>query len=548
MKTRKIVIVGGVAGGASAAAKARRVDELAEIDIFERGPYISFANCGLPYFIAGEIDDRSKLLIMTAEKFWERYRIRAHVNHDVIAVDREKKTITVKGPDGAMREVAYDKLILSQGAKPIVPPIPGVDLPHVFTLRDIPDMDRIVSHIDERKPRRAVIIGGGFIGLEMAEAFHRRGMHVTVVERTPHILPLLDEDMAAHVQNQTRRDDFVFKTSSEATRFNEREVEFADGSKVEADLVLMSVGVKAEVELARAAGLLIGETGGVKTNARLETSDSSIYAVGDAAEVTHRITGARARIALAGPANRQGRIAGANAAGAHMIYPGAVGTSIVRVLNTTVGFTGMNSAQAAKAGFTFFTSLTRDFSHAHYYPGATPVLIKIIAEESTGRLLGAQIVGEQGVDKRTDILATAIAGRMTVFDLENLDLAYSPPFGSANDPVNVAGFVASHIVRGDAASIAPETWERNGELIIDVRDADEVAQFGAIDKAVNIPLPQLRNRIGEVPRDQTVVTYCQKGQRGYLAARILQGRGFENVSNLRGGFLQWRLQPSGRKS
>ena len=544
MKTAcKIVIVGGVAGGASAAAKARREDELAEIDVFERGPYISFANCGLPYYIAGEIDDRAKLLIMTAETFWERYRIRAHVNHDVVAINRENKTITVKEPGGATREVGYDKLILSQGAKPIVPPIPGVDLPHVFTLRDIPDMDRIVAYIDERKPRRAVIIGGGFIGLEMAEAFHRLGMHVTVVERTPHILPLLDDDMATHVQNQTRRDDFIFKTGSEATRFTERSVEFADGSKVEADLVLMSVGVKAEVELARAAGLQIGDTGGVKTNARLETSDSSIYAVGDAAEVTHRITGARARIALAGPANRQGRIAGANAAGAHMIYPGALGTSIVRVLNMTVGFTGMNSAQATKAGFTFFTSLTRDFSHAHYYPSATPVLIKIIAEESTGRLLGAQIVGEQGIDKRTDILATAIAGRMTVFDLEDLDLAYSPPFGAANDPVNVAGFVAGHIVRGDVASISPENWKRNGEVVVDVRDADEVEQFGKLEKAVNIPLPQLRDRLEEIPREGRVVTYCQKGQRGYLAARILQGRGFENVSNLRGGFLQWRLQP-----
>jgi NADPH-dependent 2,4-dienoyl-CoA reductase/sulfur reductase-like enzyme/rhodanese-related sulfurtransferase len=542
MKTpRRIVVVGGVAGGASAAAKARRVDELAEIDIFERGPFISFANCGLPYYIAGEIDDRAKLLIMTAEKFWEKYRIRAHVNHDVVAINRENKTITVKGSDGAMREVGYDKLILSQGAKPIVPPIPGVDLPHVFTLRDIPDMDRIVTYINDRKPRRAVIIGGGFIGLEMAEAFHRRGMRVTIVERTPHILPLLDDDMAVHVQNQTRRDEFVFKTNSEATRFNESSVEFRDGSKIEADLVLMSVGVKAEVELARAAGLQIGETGGVKTNARLETSDSSIYAVGDAAEITHRITGARARIALAGPANRQGRIAGANAAGAHMVYPGALGTSIVRVLNTTVGFTGMNSAQAAKAGFTFFTNLTRDFNHAHYYPGATPVLIKIIAEESTGRLLGAQIVGERGVDKRTDVLATAIAGRMTVFDLENLDLAYSPPFGSANDPVNVAGFVASHIVQGDSAGVAPENWKRNGELVVDVRDAEEVEQFGMIDKAVNIPLSELRDRVDELPREQEIVTYCQKGQRGYLAARILQGRGFENVSNLRGGFLQWRL-------
>lgn len=545
MKTpRRIVVVGGVAGGASAAAKARRVDELAEIDVFERGPYISFANCGLPYYIAGEITDRAKLLIMTPQKFWERSRVRAHINHDVISINRVAKTITVQGPDGRTRDVAYDKLILSQGAKPIVPPIAGAELPHIFTLRDIPDMDRIVNYIDQSKPRSAVVIGGGFIGLEMAEAFHRRGMAVTIVERTPHILPLLDRDMAIHLQNEVRSDKFVFKTGSEATRFTEQGVEFSDGAKISADLVLMSVGVKAEVELARAAGLQIGETGGVKTNARLETSDPNIYAVGDAAEITHRITGARARIALAGPANRQGRIAGANAAGAHLIYPGALGTAIVRVLDLAVGFTGMNSAQASKAGFSFFTSMTRDLSHAHYYPGATPVLIKIIAEESTGRLLGAQVIGEHGVDKRIDVLATAITGRMTVFDLEDLDLAYSPPFSSANDPINIAGFVASHIARGDVATVAPESWKPNGELLVDVRDPDEVQELGILGKAINIPLPLLRDAVNDLPRERRIVTYCQKGQRGYLAACTLQGRGFTNVANLRGGFLQAKLQDS----
>jgi NADPH-dependent 2,4-dienoyl-CoA reductase/sulfur reductase-like enzyme/rhodanese-related sulfurtransferase len=537
----RIVIVGGVAGGASAAAKARRVDENADIQIFERGPYISFANCGLPYFIAGEIDDRAKLIIMTPEKFWERSRVRAHVNHEVLSINRAAKTIGVRQPDGARRDVPYDKLILSQGAKPIVPPIPGADRPHVFTLRDIPDMDRIASFINERHPRRAVIIGGGFIGLEMAEAFHHRGVHVTIVERNPHILPLLDRDMAAHLQNQVRRADFDFKTSVEAARFTADGVEFADGSRLPADLILMSVGIKAEVELARAAGLEIGETGGVKTNGRLESSDPNIYAVGDAAETMHALTGARARIALAGPANRQGRIAGANAAGARLIYPGALGTSIVRVLNMTAAFTGLNSAQAAKAGFTFFTSLTRDQSHAHYYPGATPVLIKIVAEEGTGRLLGAQVLGEHGVDKRVDVLATAITGKMSVFDLENLDLAYSPPFGSANDPVNTAGFVAGHIARGDLPTVAPETWRPNGDYLLDVRDPDEVEESGALGNAVNIPLGQLRDRLEELPRDRRIVTYCQKGQRGYLAACALRGRGFDNVANLRGGFLQAKL-------
>lgn len=537
----RIIIVGGVAGGASAAARARRVNETAEIHVFERGPFISFANCGLPYFIAGEIDDRSKLIVMTPERFWERSRVQAHVSHEVLSIERIAKTILVKGPDGATSEVAYDKLILSQGAKAIVPPIPGVELPHVFTLRDIPDMDRITQFVDSQKPGRAVVIGGGFIGLEMAEAFHHRGIQVTIVERNPHILPLLDRDMAAELQNQTHRADFDFKVGAEAKAFTRDGVEFADGTNLAADLILLSVGVKAEVELAKVAGLEIGVTGGVKTNGRMESSDPDIYAVGDAAETMHALTGARARIALAGPANRQGRIAGANAAGAKFTYPGALGTSIVRVLNMTVGFTGLNSAQASKAGFSFFTSMTRDYSHAHYYPGATPVIIKLVIEEGTERLLGAQVMGQRGVDKRVDVFATAISGKMTVSDLENLDLAYSPPFGSANDPVNVAGFVAGHISRGDIPTVAPETWQPDGEYLLDVRDTDEVAELGRLGNAVNIPLGELRDRLGELPRDRRIVAYCQKGQRGYLATCLLRGHGFEKAANLRGGFLQAKL-------
>jgi rhodanese-related sulfurtransferase len=347
--------------------------------------------------------------------------------------------------------------------------------------------------------------------------------------------------MATHLENQIRHDDFDFKTGTGATAFTSEGVEFADGSKLKADLILLSVGVKAEVELAKSAGLEIGATGGVKTNGRMESSDPDIYAVGDAAETMHALTGARARIALAGPANRQGRIAGANAAGAKLTYPGALGTSIVRVLTMTVGFTGLNSAQAIKAGFSFFTSLTRDHSHAHYYPGVTPVMSKIIVEEGTGRLLGAQVMGEAGVDKRVDVFATAIAGKMTVDDLENLDLAYSPPFGSANDPVNTAGFVAGHIARGDIPTVAPETWRPDGEFVLDVRDADEVAELGKLKNAVNIPLGELRDRLGELPKDRRIIAYCQKGQRGYLAVCLLRGHGFENTANLRGGFLQARL-------
>jgi NADPH-dependent 2,4-dienoyl-CoA reductase/sulfur reductase-like enzyme/rhodanese-related sulfurtransferase len=538
---RKIVIVGGVAGGASAAARARRIDESAEIHIFERGPYISFANCGLPYFIGGEIRDRAKLLIMTPEKMWTRSRIHAHVNQEVLSIDRSSKTIRVKRPDGGEEAVGYDKLILSQGATPIVPPIPGAELPHVFTLRDIPSMDRIVAFIEARQPKSAAVIGGGFIGLEMAEAFHLRGMRVTIVEKFPHILPALDADMALDLEQRIRGDGFELRTGAEAKAITATGIELADGSHVSGDLVLLSVGVKAEVGLAKDAGIEIGATGGVKTNARMETSDPDIYAVGDAAETTHAITGARTRIPLAGPANRQGRVAGANAVGGHFHYSGALGTAIVRVLHMTAATTGLNSAQAAKAGLSFMASMTRDNSHAGYYPGAKPTLIKILVQEGDGRLLGAQVLGEEGVDKRIDVLATAIAGGMTVFDLESLDLAYAPPFGSANDPVNVAGFVAGHIVRGDVVTVAPEEWKPNGEFLLDVRDESEITQTGRLAGAAHIPLDRLRDRLEELPRDRNIVVYCQKGQRGYLAACALRGQGFDKVANLRGGFAQAAL-------
>jgi NADPH-dependent 2,4-dienoyl-CoA reductase/sulfur reductase-like enzyme/rhodanese-related sulfurtransferase len=537
----KILIVGGVAGGASAAARARRVDESAEITIFERGPYISFANCGLPYHIAGEIEDRSKLLIMTPEKMWMRSRVDVHVNHEVLSIDRPAKTIRVRSNDGSEQNFSYDKLILSQGAKPIVPPIPGADLPNVFTLRDVPDMDRILAFLDSRRSGTAAIIGGGFIGLEMAESFHRRGIRVTVIEKLPQILPLLDHDMALHLENSVRGEEFAVMTGAEARSFSAEGVELTNGTFVPAELILLSVGVRAEVELARRAGLEIGVTGGVKVNARMESSDPDIYAVGDAAETTHMLTGARTRIPLAGPANRQGRIAGANAAGGHSLYAGALGTSIVRVLHMTAGFTGLNSAQAAKAGFSFFTSVTIDPNHASYYPGSSPIRIKLVAEEGTGRVLGAQVVGEDGVDKRTDVLATAIAGKMTAFDLESLDLAYAPPFGSANDPVNTAGFVADHIVHGDVATISPEDWKPNGEFLLDVREPGEVAESGVLRNAVHIPMGELRDRLGELPRDRKILIYCQKGQRGYLAACALLGNGFKDVVNLRGGFAQARL-------
>jgi len=536
---QRILIVGGVAGGATAAAKARRVDEHVQIDIYERGQYVSFANCGLPYYISGKIKDRDKLLILTPDEFWQKYRVRTHVNHEVTRLDRARKLAFVKNDQNEIIEVPYDKLILSQGASPIVPPLEGMNAPHVFTLRDVPDVDKIKRFIDEKKPKTAAVIGGGFIGLEMAEAFHKRRMNVTVIEKARHILPLLDDDLAWELQESLAVPRFCIRSAIGAVSIMDDRIQLEDNSEVLAELVLVSVGVQPEVSLAREAGLEIGVTGGIKTNNKMESSDPHIYAVGDAAEITHRLTGARVRIPLAGPANRQGRIAGANAAGAHMTYGGALGTSIVRVLQQTVGMTGLSSRQAREAGYSFFTSMTRDPHHALYYSNASQIVSKIIVEEGSGRLLGAQILGNKGVDKRIDVLATAIYAGMTVNDLENLDLAYAPPFGTANDPVNTAGFVSGHILCGDLQTVSPETWQpAKGDLLLDVRDLKEIKTAPPLKGAVHIPLSELRDRLDELSKDQRIIPYCYKGQRGYLAARILIGHGFTCVVNLRGGLQQ----------
>ncbi len=536
----RIVIVGGVAGGATAAAKARRENEQAEITVFERGPYVSFANCGLPYYLGGEITSREKLLLMTPKRFWDRYRISVYTHHEVLKIDRSKKVVLVEG-EGKVFEKPYDKLILSQGAAAIVPPFKGVDQKHVFTLRDIPDMDRIDEFLKKNNPKTAVVIGGGFIGLEMAEAFFHRDIRVTVIEKAPHILPLLDNDVAAELTEILLQKGLQIRSGIGATELGEKEVILEDGTCVPADMVLLSVGVKPEIKLAREAGLAIGNTGGVRANGRMESSDPDIYAVGDAAETTHLMTGSRVRVPLAGPANRQGRVAGANAAGGHLTYPGTLGTSIVRILNHTIGYTGLNSRQAREAGFSFFSSMTRDNSHASYYPGAKSLLIKILVEEGTGRILGAQVLGEEAVDKRVDVFATAIFAKMCVADLESLDLAYAPPFGSANDPANVAAFVASHEVRGDIRIEDPAQLKPQEVFLLDVRTCDELKLYGKIAGASHIPLDDLRDSLNHLPVDQRIVVYCQKGQRGYLATQILKQSGFSQACNLKGGFLQARF-------
>lgn len=539
----KIVVVGGVAGGASAAAKARRENETAEIHIYERGEFLSFANCGLPYFIGGEIHSQEKLLLMTPQKFWDKYRIYAHIHHEVLSIHPEKKKIKVQNQQGQVESISYDKLILSQGASPIVPPFEGHDLPHVFTLRNIPNMLAIHRYIAEKSPKHAVVIGGGFIGLEMAEAFMNRGLNVSIVEKMPHVLPQLDRDMAVAFESRLKELPLQLYTGQGAKAFTEDQVLLENGESLPADLILVSIGVKPEIEMAREAGLIIGKTGGVYANGRMESSDRDIYVVGDAAETTHFLTGSRVRMPLAGPANRQGRIAGANAAGAHLMYRGTLGTSIVRVEEHVIATTGLNTRLAEQGGFSFFSSITRDPNHASYYPGASPVVIKLLCQEGSGQILGAQVLGKEGVDKRIDVLATAIMAKMTVFDLEHLDLAYSPPFNSAKDPVNIAGYVASHEVRGDIRLIAPENCKDVAALFLDVRNPGELETHGQFKGAVNIPLSQLRNRLNELPQSEKIVVYCQKGQRGYLASKILMQQGFKQVYNLKGGFLQAKQIP-----
>ena len=531
--TPRIVIVGGVAGGATAAAKARRQNEHAEIVIYERSSAVSYANCGLPYYVGGIIRDRRRLLVQSAEGLKARYGIDVNTRHEVLRIDRRSKRVTVRGPDGAEFEDRYDRLVLSQGAAPVVPPLLGVGLPHVFTLRTLDDMDAIDRFLTERKPASAAVIGGGFIGLEMAEALQRRGLAVSVVELLPQVLPPLDPEMAALVAEHLREQGVIVATGSGLHSIDKEEVRLQDGSVVSAQMVLLSVGIRPETSLARDAGLVIGPTGGVAVNGRMQSSDPDIYVVGDEAEVTHLITGERVRMPLAGPANRQGRVAGANAAGGHLHYRGTLGTSIVRACEIVAGVTGINERTARAKGISVFCSYTHSPSHASYYPGATTMAIKLVVADGSGRLLGAQVVGRDGVDKRIDVFACAITAGLGVEDLEHLDLAYAPPFGSANDPVNVAGFVASHLLRGDVRAVAPTQWEDASRTLIDVREPHEIERM-PVPGAVNIPLARLRSAVGQLDPLASYATVCQVGLRGYLACRILGQRGLD-VVNVSGG-------------
>ncbi len=551
MKSKRLVIVGGVAGGASAAARARRLSEDAEITVFERGPHVSFANCGLPYFVGGEIVEPDALLLQTPQSLRSRFNLDVRVRTEVVRIDRAAQRVAVRELDsGREFEQPYDALILSTGAAPLRPPIPGINRAGHFTVRNIPDVEQITAWTRDCAACRVVVVGGGYIGLEMAEQFKRRGLAVTVVEALPQVMAPLDPEMAAWLHHELRAQDvelhlndpvaaFEPPTATEPARASI--VVLRGGARLPADLVVLGLGVRPETGLAKQAGLEIGALGGLRVNEHLQTSDPRIWAVGDAIEVRDAATGAWSLIPLAGPANRQGRIAADNVFGRPSRYAGTWGTAILRLFGLTAACTGANEKSLCKAGVASQAIHLHPGSHAGYYPGAEPIALKILFAPDTGRLLGAQAVGRDGVDKRIDVLATALQAGLTVEDLAGLELAYAPPYGSAKDPVNLAGMVAANVLGGDVqlaqwsdiASLDPRTT-----VLLDVRNPDERAR-GHIPGSVHIPLPQLRQRLGELPKDKEIVVHCLSGQRSYYACRVLTQRGFR-VRNLTGSYRTWK--------
>jgi len=537
----KVVIVGGVAGGASAAARLRRMDEKAEILLLERGEHISFANCGLPYHIGGVIAERDSLLLLKPEEFQDMFRVEARVQHEVVAINRDQKTVTVKDwQQDRLYSESYDKLVLSPGASPIMPPLPGIDLPGVFSLRNVPDMDRIKQYIQEKRPRRAAVIGGGFIGIELAENLHHLGMVVTIVEMMSQVMTPIDPDMAAMVHNHLDFKHICLALGDGLSTIHEDEqgmtVTLQSGREVQVDMVIMAVGVRPENALAKEAGLELGVRGTVKTNQHMQTNDPDIYAIGDAAEVLNRISQQRGGLALAGPASKQGRVVADHITGKNTEFRGVIGTSVVKVFDITVASTGLNAHALKQAGIDYKSAVVHVSNHAGYYPGATPMTIKLHFGLD-GKILGAQAIGLEGVDKRIDVIATAIHGGMTVYDLEELELAYAPPYGSSRDPINIIGFTAANALRGETTLVEwddMQSFDPQTTLLLDVRDEIEV-ELGTIEGSVHIPWTELRERIHELPKDKTIVIFCQVGKRGYFAEQILRQHGFK-VCNLTGGF------------
>lgn len=555
MSSFRLVIVGGVAGGASAAARARRRCEECEIIVFERGPHVSFANCGLPYFVGGEIVEQDSLLLQTPESLRARFNLDVRVRTEVLAIDRAAQVVKVRELEtGRAYDQPYDALVLSTGASPLKPPIPGIDRPGHFTVRNIPDVERINAWVTECHGCRAVVVGGGYIGLEMAEQLKRRGLAVTVVEASPQVMAPLDPEMAAWLHEELQANDVALHLGDSVAGFEApREGESArasvvvlkSGTRIEADTVVLGLGVRPEVSLAKAAGLELGQLGGIRLNEFLQTNDPKIWAVGDAVEVRDRVTGAWSIIPLAGPANRQGRIAADNIFQRPSRYEGTWGTAILRLFDLTAGCAGASEKMLRKANIPCEALHLHPGSHAGYYPGAEPIAMKVLFAPDTGRLLGVQAVGAEGVDKRIDVLATALQQGMTVHDLVELELAYAPPFGSAKDPVNLAGMAAQNRLMGDASFAQ---WHEvagldpHRSVLLDVRRPEEWEK-GTIPGAIRIPLDEIRARMEELPRDREIVVHCQSGQRSYFACRLLGQHGFR-VRNLVGGFRTWKVAQS----
>jgi len=548
MSSKRVIIVGGVAGGASAAARARRLCEDCEIVVFERGPHVSFANCGLPYFVGGEIVEHDSLLVQTPDSLHARFNLDVRVKTEVLRIDRQGRRVHVREVEtGREYDEAYDALILSTGAAPLKPPIPGIERPNHFTVRTIPDVDKIMAWSRGCERCRAVVVGGGYIGLEMAEQLRHRDFQVTVVEALPQVMTPLDPEMAAWLHAELRDNGVTlhlndpvaaFEAPTPAEPARASIVVLKSGRRIPADSVVLGLGVKPETKLAREAGLEIGALGGIRVNEHLQTSDPDIWAVGDAIEVHDFVTGQWALIPLAGPANRQGRIVADNVFGRSSRYEGTLGTAIIRLFKLTAGCTGANEKSLRRAGIAYQALHLHPNSHAGYYPGAEPIALKILFAHETGKLLGAQAVGHDGVDKRLDVLATALKAGMTVNDLAGLELAYAPPYGSAKDPVNLAGMAAQNVLAGDVG-VAQWSDVPSPALLLDVRRDDERAS-GFIPGSIHIPLDQLRARLGELPRDREIVVYCESGQRSYYAARILSQRGFR-VRNLTGSYRTWTM-------
>lgn len=543
----KIIIVGGVAGGASAAARARRLSEDAEIIMLERGEFISFANCGLPYHVSGDITQRDALLLQTPQSFKSRFNVEVRIFSEVVAIDRQQKVLTVKSVlSGEEYKEPYDKLLLSPGAAPIRPPIPGINSANTFSLRNIPDMDRILAAINLNKPQHATVVGGGFIGLEMVEALHQIGIAVTLLELSEQVMAPVDLEMANFVHQVLVQKQTDLRLNTGLTAITELpehlELTLSNGEKLATGLVILAIGVKPEIMLASAAGLELGARGGIKVDDGMRTSDPDIYAVGDAVETLDFVTAQPALIPLAGPANRQGRIAADNMLGRDEKYQRTQGTAICKIFDFAIASTGHSEKSLRRQGRAYEKVYVHPGNHAGYYPGAFPVSFKLIFDPVTGQILGGQAFGKEGVDKRIDVLAVAMRAGLKVQDLEHLELTYAPPFGSARDVINQAGMVAANVIKGDERvchtadilNISPE------QFLLDVRNPGELTNIGAIPGAVNIPVDQLRQRLAELPKDKEILITCQVGLRGHVAYRLLANHGF-NARNLSGGFKTFQI-------